>query len=68
MKGKRNKKMRSIEIDLMKVEARLDRIQNEARKALGELRKAMDYSNPQRQQTLKRHIKHPYRTDGWKRE
>lgn len=43
------------EIYLMKVEARLDRIQNEARKALGEARSALEYYKPNRQKTLVQH-------------
>ena len=74
-----DRRVKSIEIDLMKVETRLDRLQNalrklgltqlelEARRALGELRSAMDYRNALRQQTLKRHIPHRYRSDGWKK-
>jgi len=55
-------------VQLMKVEARLDRIQNEVRKALGELRSAIGYSKGLPQQTLKRHIDHDWRSDGWKKK
>jgi len=44
--------MKDLEIQLMKVETRLDRIQNEVRKALGDVRKAMEYQNTRRQKTL----------------
>ena len=54
-------KRRNLEIELMKLETRLDRIQNEARKALGECRRLLDYSNPNRQKTLKSYgVKRPW--------
>jgi len=43
---------KNIEIELMKIETRLDRIQNEARKALGETRRILEYNKRERQKTL----------------
>ena len=37
----------------MVLETRLDRIQNESRKALGEVRRLLEYQNPHRQKTLR---------------
>ena len=45
--------MKDVERKLMTIEARLDRIQNEVRKALGEVREALEYHNPHRQKTLR---------------
>jgi hypothetical protein len=61
------------EIELMKIETRLDRIQNEARKALGECRKVLEYYKGARQKTLKcygvkKHWEHYVAKDRTKRQ
>ena len=42
-----------LEIKLMELEVRLDRLQNEARKALGIVRVLLEYHSPHRQKTLR---------------
>jgi len=43
---------KNFEIRLMALETRLDRINNESRIALGEVRKILEYHKPNRQKTL----------------
>ena len=50
---------RNIEIELMELETRLDRLQNEARKALGVVRRILEYHKVARQKTLRSYGVYP---------
>jgi len=57
-RGKRRPRRNLVkdeEVTLMSLEVRLDRIQNEARKALGDVRKALEFHRKERQTTLYKH-------------
>lgn len=51
--------MKVSEARLMEIETRLDRIQNESRKALGEVRRIMGYHRPSRQKTIISYLDRP---------